>query len=96
MSSRLRLAGFAAVAAVTVAACGQQSSEPTQIVMPTLTGKYWTDAEPELRHAGWTGVLDKGPDVPVTPDRRNSIVSQQPSPGAHIAPDARITLQFGI
>ncbi|MDT5260062.1 MAG: eukaryotic-like serine/threonine-protein kinase, partial [Mycobacterium sp.] len=40
-----------------------QVSKGNQFVMPDVTGQVWTEAEPRLRALGWTGVLDKGPDV---------------------------------
>src|SRR6202007_175762 len=40
-----------------------QVSKGNQFVMPDVTGQFWTEAEPRLRALGWTGVLDKGPDV---------------------------------
>lgn len=39
-------------------------SRGNQFTMPNLVGQFWTDAEPTLRALGWTGVLNKGPDVP--------------------------------
>src|SRR5699024_10561803 len=38
-------------------------SRGNQFVMPDLSGLFWTDAEPQLRALGWTGMLIKGPDV---------------------------------
>ncbi len=62
--------------------------------MPDLRGMYWTDAEPALRTIGWTGVLDKAPDLTDSGYRSNQIAAQAPAPGQVIAGDAVITLQF--
>ncbi|SBS74546.1 PASTA domain containing protein (fragment) [uncultured Mycobacterium sp.] len=62
--------------------------------MPDLRGMYWTDAEPALRTIGWTGVLQKAPDLTNAPYQRNQIAAQVPAPGQVIAGDAVITLQF--
>src|SRR6202020_501865 len=37
-----------------------QVSKGNQFVMPDLSGLVWTDAEPQLRALGWTGMLIKG------------------------------------
>lgn len=63
--------------------------------MPSVVGMSWTDAEPQLRSHGWNGVLVKGPDVATPAGDRNRIVSQTPTPGAHLQPDTVITVQFG-
>jgi serine/threonine-protein kinase len=55
---------------------------------------YWADADPALRTLGWTGVLDKGPNLTNTPYARNQIAAQVPAPGQVIASDAVLTLQF--
>lgn len=62
--------------------------------MPDLRGMYWTDAEPRLRALGWTGALDKGPDLTDTGYRHHQIAAQDPGPGQLLATDAAITLQF--
>jgi serine/threonine-protein kinase len=62
--------------------------------MPDLRGMYWTDAEPALRTVGWTGVLEKAPDLANPQYPRNQIAAQAPAPGQVIANDAVITLQF--
>ncbi|MGE2714335.1 Stk1 family PASTA domain-containing Ser/Thr kinase [Mycolicibacterium litorale] len=71
-----------------------QVSRGNQFVMPDLTGQFWTDAEPRLRALGWTGVLDKGGDVPNSGQRTNAVVRQTPTPGAGVNFDSRITLNF--
>ncbi|MEZ0339183.1 Stk1 family PASTA domain-containing Ser/Thr kinase [Mycobacterium sp. pV006] len=71
-----------------------QVSRGNQFVMPDLTGMFWTDAEPRLRALGWTGVLDKGPDVPNSGQRTNAVVRQSPSPGSGVNFGGRITLSF--
>ena len=40
-----------------------QVSKGNQFVMPDLSGLVWTEAEPQLRALGWTGILIKGADV---------------------------------
>lgn len=69
---------------------------PTGIVMPDLVGMYWKDAQPKLGSLGWTGVIDKGPDIPAGPQHWNRIVTQSPASGEPLAADTRITLQFGV
>jgi serine/threonine-protein kinase len=71
-----------------------QVSRGNQFVMPDLTGQFWTDAEPRLRALGWTGVLDKGADVPNSGQRTNAVVTQSPAPGTALNYGARITLSF--
>ena len=71
-----------------------QVSRGNQFVMPDLTGMFWTDAEPRLRALGWTGVLDKGGDVPNSGQRTNAVVSQSPTAGAGVTYGARVTLNF--
>ena len=65
------------------------------IQMPDLTGMFWTDAEPRLRALGWTGVLDKGPDVDAGGAQHNRVVSQNPSAGGGCGKDGTVTLKFG-
>ncbi len=72
-----------------------QVSKGNQFVMPDLTGMFWTDAEPRLRALGWTGVLDKGPDVDAGGSQHNRVVSQNPPAGAELNKDGIITLKFG-
>jgi serine/threonine-protein kinase len=71
-----------------------QVSRGNQFVMPDLTGQFWADAEPRLRALGWTGVLDKGADVPNSGQRTNAVVRQSPPPGTGVNFDSRITLNF--
>lgn len=71
-----------------------QVSRGNQFVMPDLTGQFWTDAEPRLRTLGWTGVLDKGADVPNSGQRTNAVVRQSPAPGTGVNFGATITLSF--
>ena len=73
-----------------------QVSRGNQFVMPDLTGIVWTDAEPQLRALGWTGVLVKGADVPGDDALRNRVVFQSPPPGTGLNRDSNITLKFGI
>jgi beta-lactam-binding protein with PASTA domain/serine/threonine protein kinase len=72
-----------------------QVSKGNQIVMPDLSGMFWSDAEPRLRALGWTGVLDKGPDVDAGSSQHNRVVYQNPPPGAGVNRDGIITLKFG-
>ncbi|MGB8390853.1 Stk1 family PASTA domain-containing Ser/Thr kinase [Mycobacterium sp.] len=72
-----------------------QVSKGNQFVMPDLSGMFWTDAEPRLRALGWTGVLDKGPDVDAGGSQRNRVVYQNPPAGAGVNRDGVITLKFG-
>jgi eukaryotic-like serine/threonine-protein kinase len=72
-----------------------QVSKGNQIVMPDVTGMFWTDAEPRLRALGWAGVLDKGPDVDAGGSQHNKIVYQNPPAGTGVNKDGIITLKFG-
>ncbi len=69
-------------------------SKGNQFIMPNLVGQFWTDAEPNLRALGWTGVLVKGPDVPNSGQRTNAVVTQNPAPGAGVNFNGSITLAF--
>ncbi len=72
-----------------------QVSKGNQFVMPDVTGMFWTDAEPRLRALGWTGVLDKGPDVDAGGSMHNKVVYQNPPAGTGVNRDGIITLKFG-
>ncbi|HWS91448.1 MAG TPA: PASTA domain-containing protein, partial [Mycobacterium sp.] len=72
-----------------------QVSKGNQFVMPDVTGMFWTDAEPRLRTLGWTGVLDKGPDVDAGGSQHNKVVYQNPPAGTGVNRDGIITLKFG-
>ncbi|ORV72628.1 Stk1 family PASTA domain-containing Ser/Thr kinase [Mycobacterium gastri] len=72
-----------------------QVSKGNQFVMPDLSGMFWTDAEPRLRALGWTGVLDKGPDVDAGGSQHNRVVYQNPPAGSGVNRDGIITLKFG-
>lgn len=72
-----------------------QVSKGNQFVMPDLSGMFWTDAEPRLRALGWTGVLDKGPDVDAGGAQSHRVVYQSPPAGTGVKRDGVITLKFG-
>ncbi len=72
-----------------------QVSKGNQFVMPDLSGMFWTDAEPRLRALGWTGVLDKGPDVDAGGSQSHRVVYQDPPAGTGCNRDGIITLKFG-
>ena len=72
-----------------------QVSKGNQFLMPDLSGMFWTDAEPRLRALGWTGGLDKGPDVDAGGSQRNRVVYQNPPAGVGVNRDGIITLKFG-
>src|ERR1700756_3955455 len=72
-----------------------QVSKGNQFVMPDLSGMFWNDAEPRLRALGWTGVLDKGPDVDAGGSQHNRVVYQNPPAGVGVNRDGIITLKFG-
>ncbi|ULL08836.1 serine/threonine protein kinase [Mycobacterium liflandii] len=72
-----------------------QVSKGNQFVMPDLSGMFWTDAEPRLRALGWTGSLDKGPDVDAGGSQHNRVVYQNPPAGAGVNRDGIVTLKFG-
>jgi beta-lactam-binding protein with PASTA domain/predicted Ser/Thr protein kinase len=71
-----------------------QVSRGNQFVMPSLVGQFWTDAEPNLRALGWTGVLVKGTDVQNSGQRSNAVVSQSPAAGSAVTFSSSITLSF--
>jgi serine/threonine-protein kinase len=71
-----------------------QVSRGNQFVMPDLKGQFWTDAEPNLRALGWTGVLIKGPNVDNSGVRSNGVVTQSPPAGSAVNFGASITLSF--
>ena len=72
-----------------------QVSKGNQFIMPDVTGMFWTDAEPRLRTLGWTGILDRGPDVDAGGSQHNRVVYQSPSAGQGANKDGSITLKFG-
>ena len=72
-----------------------QVSKGNQFLMPDLSGMFWTDAEPRLRALGWTGGLDKGPDVDAGGSQHNRVVFQNPPAGVGVNRDGIITLKFG-
>ncbi|MGO9151663.1 serine/threonine protein kinase PknB [Mycobacterium sp.] len=72
-----------------------QVSKGNQFLMPDLSGMFWTDAEPRLRALGWTGGLDKGPDVDAGGSQHNRVVYQNPPAGVGVNRDGIITLKFG-
>jgi eukaryotic-like serine/threonine-protein kinase len=71
-----------------------QVSRGNQFLMPNLVGQFWTDAEPNLRALGWTGVLVKGTDVQNSGQRSNAVVTQSPSAGSAVTFGSSITLSF--
>ncbi|HTY29183.1 MAG TPA: Stk1 family PASTA domain-containing Ser/Thr kinase [Mycobacterium sp.] len=71
-----------------------QVSKGNQFVMPDLKGQFWTDAEPNLRALGWTGVLIKGPNADNSGVRSNGVVTQSPPAGTAVNFGASITLSF--
>jgi eukaryotic-like serine/threonine-protein kinase len=72
-----------------------QVSKGNQFLMPDLMGMFWTDAEPRLRALGWTGVLDKGPDVDAGGAQSHRVVYQNPPAYSGVNRDGIITLKFG-
>lgn len=71
-----------------------QVSRGNQFTMPNLVGMFWTDVEPRLRVLGWTGQLDKGPDIRDSGQKTNAVVVQSPPPGAGVNFGSTITLSF--
>ncbi|OBA81860.1 serine/threonine protein kinase [Mycobacterium sp. 1164966.3] len=72
-----------------------QVSKGNQFVMPDVRGMFWVDAEPRLRNLGWTGALDRGPDVDAGGAGHNKVISQSPSAGTPVNYSGIITLTFG-
>ncbi|MGL5442328.1 PASTA domain-containing protein [Mycobacteroides stephanolepidis] len=63
--------------------------------MPPLVGLQWTDVKPVLRKLGRVNVATK--EIPVDdPNQKSRIIAQDPAPGSHLEPGAKITLTFGI
>ncbi|WP_018602960.1 Stk1 family PASTA domain-containing Ser/Thr kinase [Mycobacterium sp. 155] len=70
-------------------------SRGNQFVMPDVRGGFWTDVEANLRNAyGWTGNLNRAPDVSNSGQRTNAVVTQSPSPGTPVNFGDPITLAF--
>ncbi|ORA36256.1 Stk1 family PASTA domain-containing Ser/Thr kinase [Mycobacterium aquaticum] len=70
-------------------------SRGNQFIMPDVRGGFWTDVEANLRNAyGWTGQLNRAPDVSNSGQRTNAVVTQSPSPGTPINFGDPITLAF--
>ena len=72
-----------------------QVSKGNQFVMPDVTGMFWTDAEPRLRTLGWTGILDRGPDVDAVAHNTTGWCTRARPPGQGTNKDGSITLKFG-
>ncbi len=72
-----------------------QVSKGNQFVMPDVSGMFWTDAEPQLRALGWTGMLVKGADVDAGGSGHNRVLYQSPPAGQGVNTDGTITLRFG-
>jgi eukaryotic-like serine/threonine-protein kinase len=70
-------------------------SKGNQFIMPDLSGLVWTEAEPQLRSLGWTGILIKGADVDAGGSQHNRVVYQSPAAGQGANKDGSITLKFG-
>jgi eukaryotic-like serine/threonine-protein kinase len=70
-------------------------SKGNQFLMPDLSGLVWTEAEPQLRSLGWTGILIKGADVDAGGSQKNRVVYQSPAAGQGTNKDGSVTLKFG-
>ena len=70
------------------------ASRGNQFIMPDLVGQFWDEAYPRLTALGWTGALDKGPNIPDSGQRTNAVVTQSPAAGTALNYGARITLSF--
>lgn len=90
----MMLAGLVLVT-LCVPSCGSKEESSDEIVIPNLIGPYWDDAYKQLQTAGWTGVIDKGPDIEVPPKDRGRIIVQHPGGGERVGRDEPITLQWG-
>ncbi|MCP9274893.1 Stk1 family PASTA domain-containing Ser/Thr kinase [Mycolicibacterium arenosum] len=71
-----------------------QVSRGNQFTMPNLVGQVWDDAYPRLAAMGWTGTLNKLPDVEGNGAKSASVLIQDPPTGTAIRTDATITLTF--
>ncbi|BBY29536.1 Stk1 family PASTA domain-containing Ser/Thr kinase [Mycolicibacterium sediminis] len=72
-----------------------QVSLANQFVMPDLKNQFWDEAQQRLQSMGWTGGMDRGPDVPGGDAGRARVVAQDPPAGAGVAFGGRVTLSFG-
>jgi serine/threonine-protein kinase len=72
-----------------------QISKGNQFIMPDLSGMVWTEAEPQLRALGWTGILVKGADVDAGGSQHARVLYQSPPAGQGANKDGSITLKFG-
>jgi serine/threonine-protein kinase len=72
-----------------------QVSKGNQIPTPDLTGKFFTDLDPILKAAGFTGTPAYGGEVPGQDKDRYRVVRQDPPPGAGVNRDGTITLYYG-
>lgn len=70
-------------------------SRGNQFEMPDVRTYLYTDLVPYLATFGFTGRLDKGPDIDAGPGNRNKVVQQDPPPGAPVNRDGAITVNYG-
>ncbi|MHC9292518.1 Stk1 family PASTA domain-containing Ser/Thr kinase [Mycobacterium sp. LTG2003] len=69
-------------------------SKGNQFIMPDVVGQFWDQVYPRLTALGWTGQLDKGPDIRDSGQRTNAVVTQTPAAGTPVNRDAKVTLSF--
>ena len=72
-----------------------QVSLANQFVMPDLRNQFWDEAQQRLLSMGWTGGMDRGPDVTGGDANRARVVAQDPPAGAGVAFGGKVTLSFG-
>ena len=72
-----------------------QVSKGNQIVLPDLTGQFYTDVVPYLQGLGFLRTPLNGGNVPGQDKDRNRVVRQDPPQGTGVNKDGTITLYFG-
>lgn len=96
---KMTFVGAVLCVVIGIVACSHQNDAPAvpaEFVMPNVVGKFWVDAEDDLRKAGWTGVLIKGPDMPADPKDLHRVLTQLPAAGERVKSNVTVTAQFGV
>ncbi|MHA3020500.1 Stk1 family PASTA domain-containing Ser/Thr kinase [Mycobacterium sp. BMJ-28] len=70
-------------------------SRGNQFEMPDVRNMFYGDLFQYLASFGFTGRLDKGPDIDAGADKRNKVVQQDPAPKVPVSRDGTITVNYG-
>lgn len=70
-------------------------SRGNQFEMPDVRGYFYGDLLQYLASFGFTGRLDKGPDIDAGAGLRNKVVQQDPAPKTGVNRDGTITVNYG-